>query len=294
MEGRVFQLENLVTISILMACFISSNALPFWDTFEIIWAPDHFKTSPDGQIWDVTLDHITGSGFRTKQSYRYGWFSMKIKLAGGDSAGVATTFYLCSDKDAGPHRDEIDFEFLGNRTGQPYSIQTNVFKNGGGGREMRHNLWFDPTQDFHSYSFLWNNHQIVFFVDKYPIRVFKNVFRRNRFFPNKKPMYLFSSIWNAEAWATRGGLDKINWNSAPFVSSYKDFQADGCQWYNPSPACAHTTTQKWWDQYNAWHLSQTQKNDFLWVQKNYVTYDYCKDRQRYPRIPTECLLNPLK
>lgn len=71
------------------------------------------------------------------------------------------TLQMCSENAAGPERDELDFEFLGNRTGEPYLIQTNVYKNGTGNREMRHTLWFDPTEDFHSYSILWNNHQIV-------------------------------------------------------------------------------------------------------------------------------------
>lgn len=68
---------------------------------------------------------------------------------------------MCTENGAGPERDELDFEFLGNRTGQPYLIQTNVFKNGTGNREMRHELWFDPTEEFHTYSILWNEHQIV-------------------------------------------------------------------------------------------------------------------------------------
>lgn len=80
----------------------------------------------------------------TKQSYRFGWFSTKLKLVGGDSVVVVTTFYICSEVEARPLRDEIDFEFLGNRTGQSYLIQTNVY-NGCGGREMRHQLWFDPN-----------------------------------------------------------------------------------------------------------------------------------------------------
>jgi len=57
--------------------------------------------------------------------------------------------------------DEIDFEFLGNRTGQPYILQTNVFTGGQGNREQRIYLWFDPTKAYHSYSILWNMHQIV-------------------------------------------------------------------------------------------------------------------------------------
>ncbi|RHN42195.1 putative xyloglucan:xyloglucosyl transferase [Medicago truncatula] len=36
---------------------------------------------------------------------------------------------MCTENGAGPERDELDFEFLGNRTGQAYLIQTNVYKN---------------------------------------------------------------------------------------------------------------------------------------------------------------------
>ncbi|KAL8461361.1 hypothetical protein ACS0TY_032731 [Phlomoides rotata] len=245
------------------------------------------KTARSGTSPSITM--------LTKQSYRFGWFSMKLKLVGGDSAGVVTAFYMCSEcseDGVGATRDEVDIEFLGNRTGQPYVIQSNIYKNGTGNREMRHVLWFDPTEDFHSYSILWNNHQLVFFVDEVPIRVYKNANYTNNFFPNEKPMQLFSSIWNADDWATRGGLEKTDWKKAPFVSSYKDFNVDACQWKDPYPDCVATTTDNWWDQYNAWHLSEDQKMDYSWVQRNLVVYDYCKDTERFPKLPEECWLNP--
>lgn len=121
---------------------------------------------------------------------------MKMKLVGGDSAGVVTAFYVhfpilylyflkknilgwfmdrkrwnlfakflehfCLQLSSqNNEHDEIDFEFLGNRTGQPYILQTNVFTGGKGDREQRIYLWFDPTKGFHSYSVLWNLYQIV-------------------------------------------------------------------------------------------------------------------------------------
>ena len=63
-----------------------------------------------------------------------------------------------------PNRDELDFEFLGNADGgqqQPYILQTNVYVDGFDDREERIKLWFDPTKDFHTYTILWNIHQIV-------------------------------------------------------------------------------------------------------------------------------------
>ncbi|GLJ35596.1 hypothetical protein SUGI_0715570 [Cryptomeria japonica] len=262
----------------------------FDDNFQITYAADHFKTSDDGQIWQLMLEKKIGSGFHSKQSYRFGWFSMKLKLAGGDAAGVVTTYYMASKNFL--TRDELDFEFLGNTSGQPYILQTNIYVNGSGNREQRHMLWFDPTMDYHTYSVLWNNHQIVFFADLVPVRVYRNTGSNG--FPNEQPMSICSSIWNADDWATQGGLVKTDWRKAPFISYYRKFKADGCMWKDPYPACVSTTTQNWWDQEDAWTLSDAQNLDYTWARRNFLVYDYCLDTKRFAQMPVECSISTMQ
>ncbi|KAH9320665.1 hypothetical protein KI387_015304, partial [Taxus chinensis] len=123
----------------------------------------------------------------------------------------------------GPTHDEIDFEFLGNLSGDPYVMHTNVFSQGRGNREQQFYLWFDPTTDFHTYSVSWTQHHIIFSVDGSPVRVFKNNEELGVPYPKKQPMRIYSSLWNAEDWATRGGLVKTDWTKAPFLASFRNF-----------------------------------------------------------------------
>ncbi|KAL5724016.1 xyloglucan:xyloglucosyl transferase [Ranunculus cassubicifolius] len=178
--------------------------------------------------------------------------TVQIKLVGGDSAGTITAFYMSSD---GPTHNEFDFEFLGNTTGEPYIVQTNVYVNGVGNREQRLSLWFDPTTEFHAYSILWNQHQVVFLVDETPIRVFSNKEAKGLPFPKDQAMGVYSSIWNADDWATQGGRVKTDWSHAPFVASYKGFDINGCEvpfstnnGVDNSKKCSATEGKYWWDE----------------------------------------------
>lgn len=270
---------------------VSIEAANFNRDFDITWGDGRGKILNNGQQLSLTLDKISGSGFQSKNEYLFGKIDMQLKLVPGNSAGTVTAYYLSSQ---GPNHDEIDFEFLGNVSGEPYTLHTNVFSQGKGGREQQFKLWFDPTADFHTYSILWNPQRIIFSVDGTPIREFKNKESAGVAFPKNQPMRIYSSLWNADDWATQGGRVKADWSKAPFTASYRNFNANACVIVKGRSSCSSrsgstttttTTSNSWLTQ----ELDNASQSRMKWVQKNYMIYNYCADSQRFPHgFPKEC------
>ncbi|XP_010444588.1 PREDICTED: probable xyloglucan endotransglucosylase/hydrolase protein 6 [Camelina sativa] len=276
----------LCILTLFAVMFIRSSARPttFAEDFKAAWSESHIRQMDGGKAIQLVLDQSTGCGFASKRKYLFGRVSMKIKLIPGDSAGTVTAFYMNSDTNT--VRDELDFEFLGNRSGQPYSVQTNIFAHGKGDREQRVNLWFDPALDFHTYTILWSHKHIVFYVDDVPIREYKNNEAKNIAYPTSQPMGVYSTLWEADDWATRGGLEKIDWKKAPFYAYYKDFDIEGCP--VPGPTSCPSNPHNWWEGYAYQSLNAVEARRYRWVRVNHMVYDYCTDRSRFPVPPPEC------
>ena len=281
----------------VLAILLASSALVaanFNREFDITWGDGRGNILDNGQLLTLTLDRTSGSGFQSKHEYLFGKIDMQLKLVPGNSAGTVTAYYLSSQ---GPTHDEIDFEFLGNVTGEPYTLHTNVFTQGQGSREMQFRLWYDPTKEFHTYSVLWNPKHIIFMVDDVPIRDFRNLESKGIAFPKSQPMRLYSSLWNADDWATQGGRVKTDWSHAPFSASYRGFRADACVVAaGGRTRCgasvgtdeATGTGAAAGDWYNQ-ELDLTRQQRMRWVQSKYMIYNYCTDPKRFPQgLPAEC------
>jgi xyloglucan:xyloglucosyl transferase/xyloglucan:xyloglucosyl transferase TCH4 len=271
----------LLVMSLVVSFSMAGN---FYQDIDITWGDGRANILNNGDLLTLSLDNTSGCGFQSKNQFLYGQFDMQIKLVPGNSAGTVTTYYLSSE---GSTHDEIDMEFLGNLSGDPYILHTNVYSQGKGNREQQFYLWFDPTADFHTYSILWNPQSIIFSVDGIPIREFKNAESIGVPYPKNQPMRVYSSLWNADDWATRGGLVKTDWTLAPFIASYRNFSANACiWWYNGESSCSSNSGGNSW---LSQQLDYSTQGQMKWVQNNFMIYNYCTDTKRFPQgVPQEC------
>ena len=129
-----------------------------------------------------------------------------------------------------------------------------------------------------------------FLVDNIPIRVFKNAVSIGVPFPKSQPMRIYSSLWNADDWATRGGLVKTDWTKAPFTAYYRNFKASACTWSYGASSCGSNSSSAFSD--GAWKTSELDapgRRRLRWVQKYFMIYNYCTDLKRFPQgPPPEC------
>ncbi|KAJ1267857.1 hypothetical protein BS78_07G090600 [Paspalum vaginatum] len=270
-----------VVALLLMATAAPAAVALLKDDVDFMWGSDHSFFYKDGRngvdTLALCLEKTHGSGFRSKGAYLYARFDIDVKLVANNSAGTVTTIYLTTDDVRPGYHDEVDMEFLGNVTGEPYTLHTNIFVDSVGNREQQFRLWFDPTADFHTYSFEWTPKNIIFLIDGTPIRVHKNEASRGvAAFPTQRRMRLDGSLWNADDWATQGGRVKTDWTQAPFYAYYRNCRVTPCA--PPSPGAAVCGDEP------------PESAALRKVRAEHLLYDYCEDQNRFKAtgLPKEC------
>ncbi|KAG0553205.1 hypothetical protein BDA96_01G574700 [Sorghum bicolor] len=260
------------------------RSMAFSEDYDNLWGPQHQTLSQDKMALTLLMDRTSGSGFKSKRSYRNGYFGVSIKVQPGYTAGVNTAFYLSNNELYPGKHDEIDIELLGTVPGEPYTLQTNVYVRGTGdgahlvGREMRFHLWFDPTADFHHYAILWNPDEIVFLVDDVPIRRYAAA--STTLFPDRE-MWAYGSIWDASDWATDGGRYRADYRYQPFLAGFRTFRTAGCEAAGCPPVPASPAGAG---------LSVQQRDAMRWAQQRSMVYYYCQDYTKDRSLYPECSL----
>ncbi|KAF5956616.1 hypothetical protein HYC85_003841 [Camellia sinensis] len=272
---------SAIVLSSVLAVVSASN---FNQDFTITWGDGRAKILNNSQLLTLSLDKTSGSGFQSNNEYLFGKIDMQLKLVPGNSAGTVTAYYLSSQ---GSTHDEIDFEFLGNLSGDPYILHTNAKATESSNSTCGSTPLLISTLTPFSGT---PNASCNFSVDGTPIREFKNAESVGVPYPKNQPMRIYSSLWNADNWATRGGLVKTDWTKAPFTASYRNFNANACIWSSGSSSCSSSSSSS--SKNNAWiseQLDSTNQGRLKWVQKNYMIYNYCTDSKRFPQaLPPEC------
>ena len=138
-----------------------------------------------------------------------------------------------------------------------------------------------------------------FSVDGTPVRVFSNHEAEGLPYLSRQAMKLHATIWDGDAWATRGGRDKTDWSHAPFVASYGTYAASACVSSSASnnggasttfccPVDAASGDGAWMTR----RLGADGERAVASARDKYMVMDYCDDPWQLGR-PAECDLDRL-
>jgi len=95
--GRILNRTVLMT---LLVVTMAGTALSgsFNEEFDLTWGEHRGKIFSGGKMLSLSLDRVSGSGFKSKKEYLFGRIDMQLKLVAGNSAGTVTAYYVSSQK----------------------------------------------------------------------------------------------------------------------------------------------------------------------------------------------------
>lgn len=185
-----------------------------------------------------------GAEYRTKESYTYGRFEVRMKSAAG--SGILTTLFTYHDSSpfSVANWNEIDIEIMGRYSNE---VQYNTITPNRIDHVRRQVVKFNPHLSFHVHAFEWTPDYVAWFVDGY------EVYRQTEahIATLTRPQKIMMNMWqpNSVAWA--GAFDP---NTLPFYGFY-----DWVKYYAYTPGEGDNFTWQWTDDFDNWDQSRWDK-----------------------------------
>jgi endo-1,3-1,4-beta-glycanase ExoK len=134
------------------------------DPFYSAWCPEQIDFNES--LLTITLEqkdchaytHASGE-YRTLNTYKYGKYTAKFQAS--DVNGTISSLFVYTGVSEGTEWDEIDIEILGKDTTK---VQFNYWRNGHE-HPILFDLGFDASLATHTYSFVWHQDYIKWYVD---------------------------------------------------------------------------------------------------------------------------------
>lgn len=202
----------------------------------------------------INAKDFKGAEFRTKQTFLYGRFEVRMKSAYRE--GMLSSFFTYHEFSGGIENwNEIDIEILGR---YPNDIQFNTITSGQTNHVSHYPLPFSPHEDFHIYAIEWTPTYVAWFVDG--IEVYR---QSGSHIPTlNKAQKLMMNIWNPEATNWAG---QFNPDALPAFAYY-----DWVKYYLYTPGSGNygtgnNFTFSWSDDFTYWNTSRWDKATHTFV-----------------------------